>query len=198
MLQGATLESVRGKILFWSDRQGEPRVFVMDVGCIFWDGGCRDAPAVPLRDQTIYDQALNQESLAADGSGRAVVLENERGVFQVYLDDYLYDVTVPMTAFAGMAYDPAWSPRSRRVALVSTEPGNHEIYTIAVDGSDLRRLTFDGARDQHPTWAPNGMAILFHSDRDGRRQLWLMNADGSSQRNVSNNQYNDWDPIWVK
>jgi Tol biopolymer transport system component len=87
-----------------------------------------------------------------------------------------------------------------RIALVSTDSGNDEIFVINADGSELRRLTNNSWEwDKHPTWSPDGRNILFYSNRDtGRRQLWMMKADGSEQRIVTNSQFNDWDPIWIK
>jgi TolB protein len=117
----------------------------------------------------------------------------------LFLQDYVYNDVVEITTFTGASYDPVWSPTGDRIAFVSAEPGNDEIYTISVDGSSPQRLTFDLQWDKHPTWSPDGNQILFYSNRDaGRSQLWIMDAGGSNQRNVSNNPYNDWDPVWVK
>lgn len=79
---------------------------------------------------------------------------------------------------------PAFSPDGTRIAFASSrdtdEKGgrNFEIYTMRLDGSDERRLTFHPGSDNSPTWSPNGQQIAFTSDRAGQNHLYIMSADG--------------------
>ena len=59
-------------------------------------------------------------------------------------------------------------------------PTNSEIYSVANDGSDLKRLTNDPALDFAPTLRPDGTTIVFASLRTGTSRLWSMNSDGSN------------------
>ena len=97
---------------------------------------------------------------SADGSGAQTILED------------------------GSATAPAVSPDGASIAFMSNRDGNWEIYRIQADGSGLRRLTSQGARDGLPAWSPDGKTIAFLSDRDGAWNMWAMNADGSSQRKL--------------
>jgi hypothetical protein len=205
---GVVPESLRGKIVFRSDRLGSDSLFVLDPSCLSRAGGCTDADVSLLTEAYPYVLARQSEGLSPDGFRSAVVqFENVpdlqgriEQVPRVFVQDSRYGTTQRLSSFDGAAYDPVWSPADDRVALVSTEPGNDEIFVINADGSGLRRLTTNNWEwDKHPTWSPDGQFILFYSNRDsGRRQLWVMKPDGSEQRNVSNNVYNDWDPIWIK
>jgi hypothetical protein len=200
--------ALRGKIVFRSDRLGSENLFVLDPACVFRAGGCTDADISLLTEPYPYALASQSEARSPDGFRTAVVqLENatdNRGQIErlpgVFVQDSRYGTTQRLSQFSGAAYDPVWSPTDDRVALVSTEPGNDEIFVTNADGSGLRRLTTNSWEwDKHPTWSPDGQFILFYSNRDtGRRQLWIMKADGSEQRNVSNNLHDDWDPIWIK
>lgn len=69
----------------------------------------------------------------------------------------------------------------------SDRSGNHEVYTIRTDGSDMRQLTNDATYD---SWwartAPNRQRILFYRTPKGshdldyaKTSLWIMNADGT-------------------
>ncbi len=209
---GTIPEVLRGKIVFRSDRLGGEQLFVIDPACFFRSGGCTDADASLLSDSYPYELAQEQKAYRADGSARLFVqLENLRELVDgtlepitrvpiVMVEDFTYDEVRRLSPFEGGAYDPVWSPSGDRVAMVSTDPGNDEIYVINADGSGLLRLTNNTWEwDKHPTWSPDGEYILFYSNRDsGRRQLWIMESDGSNQRLLSNNQYNDWDPVWIK
>ena len=74
---------------------------------------------------------------------------------------------------------PAWSPDGKRIAFSSTHEGNQEIYTAAVDGSDLVRLTQNPGIDAHPCWSPDGQTIAFATDRWGGLELASVRADGT-------------------
>lgn len=75
-------------------------------------------------------------------------------------------------------YLPKFSPDGTRIAFASSRTGNFEVYTMRVDGSDLRQLTSHPGIDNTPTWSPNGQQIAFTSDRTGNNQIYLMSADG--------------------
>ena len=51
-------------------------------------------------------------------------------------------------------YEPAWSPQGTHLVFVSERDGNPEIYLMAADGSNLRRLTDNTADDSEPAWSP--------------------------------------------
>src|ERR671931_1820584 len=56
----------------------------------------------------------------------------------------------------GTLADPAFSPLGRRIAFDRASRVGRDVYVMNVDGSDLRRLTEAGGREEHPTWSPAG------------------------------------------
>lgn len=63
--------------------------------------------------------------------------------------------------------------------------GNRELYTMSVDGSNLKQITRTPENEFNYTWQPNGKKISYISTKDGTPQIWEMNADGSGNRQVS-------------
>ena len=180
-----------GKILFVSDRDGEPKLFAVDPGT---------GRLAYVTQSWPFALAQAQESLSPDGFARIAVANDGRDNPQLYVHDTRYQGARQLTNTAAWSYDPAWSPRGDRIAYVSQETGNDEIYLIGLDGSNVQRLTENSWEwDKHPSWSPDGSQIVFWSNREtGRRQLWIMNADGSNQRRLLDTAGNDWDPVWVK
>jgi hypothetical protein len=180
-----------GKILFLSDRTGKELVYVYDP-----DKGRLGLVTA----RWPYEEARRARYLSPDGRSFAYAQKDADGVLQIYVYSREYGAARQVTFNAGMSYDPAWSPRGDKVAFVSTESGNDEVYVVGADGKGQTQLTFNEWEwDKHPSWSPDGIRIVFWSNQgSGRKQLWIMNADGSGRRLLLNSPYNDWDPVWVK
>jgi len=82
--------------------------------------------------------------------------------------------------------DVGWSPTSERIWLTSDESGFEHLYTVRLDGSDLKRIT-KGSWEIHndpfshsPQWL--GDHIYYSSTEEGttERQLYRVKADGTS------------------
>lgn len=74
--------------------------------------------------------------------------------------------------------------------------GNHDIFTMELDGGNQTRLTTDPAYDDQPKWSPDSSKIAFMSDRNGNFEIYTMNADGSSQTRITTNFAADGFPVW--
>ncbi|MCA1732139.1 MAG: protein kinase [Acidobacteria bacterium] len=81
----------------------------------------------------------------------------------------------------------SWDVSPRGDWIVATNRGVQEdVHVIAVDGSDVRQITNDAARDRGPSWSPDGSEIYFYSDRGGDRyEAWKMRSDGSGLEQVT-------------
>jgi len=68
---------------------------------------------------------------------------------------------------------PEWSPDGSRVAYLSDQTGEEEVWVVAQDGSSPpEQITTGGhAFRYRPNWSPDGQHIAF-SDKDGR--LWVV------------------------
>jgi Tol biopolymer transport system component len=62
---------------------------------------------------------------------------------------------------------------------------DYEIYTVGLDGTDLKVLTSSPGYDAEATVSPVGDAIVFTSSRDGDLELYRMNLDGSNVRRIT-------------
>jgi len=82
-----------------------------------------------------------------------------------------------------------------RAYFSSTRDGNSDIYSSGLDGTDVRRLTRDGAIDVSPACGPGGK-IAFVSSRHGGPQVFVMGADGSSPKRVTYRGAHNQTPAW--
>lgn len=81
---------------------------------------------------------------------------------------------------------PVFSPDGKHLLVVGTtmesetRPQNLDIYSIRIDGTGLRQLTYHGGHDVSPQWSADGDHIFFISQRgntDGSSNIWRMDFE---------------------
>ena len=83
-----------------------------------------------------------------------------------------------------------------RVYFTSTRDGNSEIYSSALDGTDVRRLTDHPGIDVSATCGGPGGLIAFVSNRHGSPQIFVMNSSGGALRRVTFRGSYNQTPAW--
>lgn len=73
--------------------------------------------------------------------------------------------------------NPVFSPDGKWIAYNSKQEGDSEIYIMAADGSQQRRLTFQPAEDFIPVWSPDGTKIAFLSEADRQRNIQIVELE---------------------
>lgn len=82
------------------------------------------------------------------------------------------------------ASGPRFSPDGRRIAYSAVRDGNLDVYVVASDGGEPKRLTAHPGDDAVVGWTPDGRRVLFVSRRDsanGTGRLYTVSVDGGQQ-----------------
>lgn len=95
-------------------------------------------------------------AIAAQRSGKDDIV-----IVDAVRNKQLQDIRLPIAG----ATTPTWSPDGTRLVFSGLDGGLSDLYTVNVDGTDLRRLTNDKEADLHPVWSPDGKTIAFVTDR---------------------------------
>ena len=97
------------------------------------------------------------------------------------------------------------SPDGRKIIFTSTKDGDIELYTMNLDGTEVRRITNRLGYDGGAFFSPDGTRIVWRANypattrdsadylgllaqrlvRPARVEVWVANADGSSARQVT-------------
>ena len=83
-----------------------------------------------------------------------------------------------------------------RVVFVSDQNGNEDIFSMNIDGTDLKQLTDNPGSDLYPSVSKEGNKIVYSSDIKGVWQIMVMDWDGSGKKQLTFGAERSGDPSW--
>ncbi len=119
-------------------------------------------------------------------------------------------MAIMMLGLAGCSGNPAPSSYSTggdgptrwagKIAFISTRTGSGDIYTMNPDGTNVKRVTHNGAGNQKPSWSPDGTKIVCTSQpQTGNDDLYIYDAStGAVVKRLTNNAAHEDDPTWSR
>lgn len=110
---------------------------------------------------------------------------------------WLASVILIVTAVAvGQTEAVSAAGNGERIAFAACVAGNWDIYSVAADGTDLRRLTTNPADDLDPAWSPDGTRLTFTSRRDGHWNLYVLDLTDGRLAQLTAGHHYDGAPAW--
>lgn len=136
------------KVAFVSNKDGSPRVYVMDV------------PALGTRLKDIKTQLIsksNQESTAPawspDGTKMAYC-SMTKGTRQIWMYDFVKKEERQLTQGPGNKENPSWASNSLHIVFNSTAVGDSEIYLLNLKQPNTLKLTSGPGDKRFPNFMP--------------------------------------------
>jgi Tol biopolymer transport system component len=112
-----------------------------------------------------------------------------------------------ITRTPGYDAEAVISPNGKKITFTSMRDGDLDIYTMDLDGKNVKRLTTELGYDGGPFWSYDSQWIVFRANhpktekdiadykellkenliRPTTLDIWVMKADGSNKRQITNN-----------
>lgn len=99
---------------------------------------------------------------------------------------------------------PTIEPTTKsKIAFSSNRDGDYNIYTMNLDGTNIKKLSYDLSDEFQPAWSKDGSKIAFVSDYDGLwagdYDIFIMNNDGTGITNLTDSPgISEYAPFWSK
>ena len=192
----STLRGYIGKILFVSERDGNPEIYSMNAD---------SSEEKRLTNNNAYEL---MPIFSPDGKKIAFVSDRD-GNPEIYVMNSDGTEQKRLTTATSYDYSPTWSPDGTKLAfisnreIISTTNSNgvskisYKIYTMNVDGTEQKKISESSVDDEAPKWSPDGGRILFVSKREGNNEVYVMNIDGTNTVKLTNSKYSimpNWSP----
>jgi TolB protein len=93
---------------------------------------------------------------------------------------------------------PAWSPDGKKIAYVSFESGNSQIYVQDIT-TGARQLVAAHARGINgaPAWSPDGTKLAMALSYVGNLELFVMDVASRQETRLTHNLAIDTEPVWA-
>ncbi len=131
------------QIVFVSDRNGGPQLFLMDI-----DG----STATQVSSHGPYNSSPDWHP-----TGPWIAYSSQTsGGFDIRILNVQTGFDRRLAGGRGRCEDPSWSPCGRYIAFTwySRKLGTQDLYLVSADGLSLQRLTSDGGPYSAPSWQP--------------------------------------------
>jgi dipeptidyl aminopeptidase/acylaminoacyl peptidase len=98
---------------------------------------------------------------------------------------------------------PSWSADGTRLVFHARRKDEKQknatarnVWSVAADGSGLRRLTTGTKDEYHASLSPDGRKLVFVSEVNGSRDVWIADADGQNPVPLTDDPGTEDQPAW--
>ena len=152
-------------------------------------------PLTPARNSAFETDEATWLSVDVAPNGETIVMEVLGDLYTLPIEG---GNATPLTV--GMAFDsqPVYSRDGKYIAYISDKSGKENVWVMKADGSDPKKLTDAGSRDEFssPSWSPDGDHVIVSKTSWGLRtfEVWAYALEGGKGLRVTRAKWNGTTP----
>jgi Tol biopolymer transport system component len=123
-------------------------------------------------------------------------------VFGIYDDGDIWAIDVASgkeTRLVENAFNPAYSPDGRRIAVDASWAGPRQIWIVDAQGHNPQQATLDiseAVAHVRPRWSPDGKRIVFQNIQRTKFDVRVVDVASKTLSLITNDLHQDIDPVW--
>lgn len=162
----------------------------------------------------LYGEACPEEPQRKEGGKYVWPLYPE---FEIFVADLQGNIVAQLTDNRDSYNAEATvSPKGDKIVFTSDRSGDLELYTMNIDGSDVKQITFDLGYDGGAFFSPDGSKLVWRASRPKTKdeianyksllseglveptnmELYVSNADGTDMRQITTLGKANWCPFF--
>jgi Tol biopolymer transport system component len=162
----------------------------------------------------LYGEACPEEPQRKEGGKYVWPLYPE---FEIFVADLQGNIVAQLTDNKDSYNAEATvSPKGDKIVFTSDRSGDLELYTMNIDGSDVKQITFDLGYDGGAFFSPDGSKLVWRASRPKTKdeianyksllseglveptnmELYVSNADGTDMRQITTLGKANWCPFF--
>ena len=153
-----------------------------------------------------YKQGLNSGAAFLPGDDAVLLTLSKEGTADIFrlTDDGKTYTEITKGPNRAMNVEPAISPDGKKIAFSSDRSGRPMVFVMNVDGSNAKRITFEGKFNASPSWSPDGKTLAFAGTEKDHFDIFTVPADGGQIKRLTtatkasgkgaNNESPSWSP----
>ncbi len=178
-----------------------------EVTSIFASNGKPEGPVIGETPITIRGANFGSDTLVSFGANPSLSVTVQNSTTLIATTGPVFrsgSVSVTVKTGGQIAIAPEAFFYAPIVVFSSNSPGNFEIFTMAIDGTELRQVTnfflgfgqnpSPGEINASPTFSPDGKEIVFSSNRTGSFNIFITGRTGTDSENLTNSSGNNQNP----
>jgi TolB protein len=140
------------KIAFVSNKDGSPRIYVMDVPA---EGTLLKNISAKLI--TKHNSESSAPAWSPDGK-KIAYCSKSNGIRQIWIYDFTTKQETQLTQGAGNKENPTWAPNSLHLVYNSSDAGASELYLINLNQPQATKISSGSGEKHFPNWEPREFA----------------------------------------
>ena len=135
------------KIAFVSDKEGTPRIFLIDTP---FPGKETSPRPICLTKNYRHNTC---PAWSPDGTKLAYSAMID-GIRQIMVYDFLTQEEIPLTTGASHKENPSWAPNSNHIIYNTVDPSSSELFIINLKQKQPLKITSGPGKKHYPAWEP--------------------------------------------